>query len=714
MAFRITVLECRVCFRRLSLRESMPFRGAKGDINASIGEDVRLESLTYDGALPRTTSMPHLFPARLTLLLSALACAGLSGAWAVGAEDPPPGARDVLDGLREFYRRTARPDGSFIPGVDPEYRGISDSAYSDLAAVTYACTIHKTFGWELPFESETAEFLLARQRKDGAFFNVAGTVDPDSAEGRTYNTTQGLVALHALGRRPRYDPLPVFEAIVKNDYQSLPAYSTSFFPLAYRCYGRPIPALLDRAIRATMKQADDGYLHDHIAATFHASHYYRLIGKPTPLADGIIARMLRDQKPDGGWLLNMPSRDRHAAFDAVFTLRQEGADRRDCQKAIARAARWALTCRNGDGGFGHFPGSPSDADAVYFQVGVLVMAGVLKPVDPLPPEPELFSWGHLMPVRPGPREEPKKGRAVSKPSTDARELPDWIASVTFSADGKWLATGSADGQARLWDAATGSEVRTFTGHRDVVSSVALSADGRSLATASFDGAARIWDVNTGEILHVLTGHRGAVLAVAYRPDGKTLATGGIDGTVRLWDTSTGQPRAVLSGHRSWVNALAYSPDGDHLASASSDGTLRIWNLTDRAEPRIIEADPAEIRSVAWSRDGRLLAAGVRYGRVKVWNTADWSRRFGIDAHRGDVWSVAFTTDGRRLLTVDGDWDGPGQLKIWDTFTGAPVTGVETPGELLSVAMSPDGGMIAAAGRDGKLHRWNAAEIPLGK
>jgi hypothetical protein len=66
--------------------------------------------------------------------------------------------------------------------------------------------------------------------------------------------------------------------------------------------------------------------------------------------------------------------------------------------AIERAARWVLTCRNSDGGFGHYPGSTSDADAVYFHAGVLLMAGFLKPVEPLPPDPHLLSWGHLMPV----------------------------------------------------------------------------------------------------------------------------------------------------------------------------------------------------------------------------------------------------------------------------------------------------------------------------
>jgi hypothetical protein len=313
-----------------------------------------------------------------------------------GAAENPPSAEEVLRGLQKFYAQTSRADGSFSPGIDPDYKGMSDSAYSDLAAVTYAVTIHKSFGWKLPRAEETIRFLLSRQKQNGDFFNVAGTVDPKSAEGRVYNTTQGIVALHALGLKPRYNPLPVFEEILKSDYKTLPAYSTSFFPLAYLAYGVPIPAEADRRIKATMVQGPDGYLHDHIAATFHASHYYRLIGEPTPMAEKIVARALRDQKKNGSWLLNMPSRDRHATFDAVFTLRQLGGDNPACKKAIDGAARWVLSCRNDDGGFGHFPGSTSDADAIYFQVGVLVMAAYLETTHPA--DPQLLSWGHLMPV----------------------------------------------------------------------------------------------------------------------------------------------------------------------------------------------------------------------------------------------------------------------------------------------------------------------------
>jgi geranylgeranyl transferase type-2 subunit beta len=306
---------------------------------------------------------------------------------------------DVLTGLRDFYKKTAKDDGSFRPGVDPEYEGLSDSAASDLAPVTYAVVIHKTLGWRLPDEKKTIAFLRGRQKQDGAFVNLAGTNDPKTASARVYNTTQGLVALRALGVKPEYDPLPVFEEVMKRDYKDLPPYSTSFFPLAYRAAGKTWPKELDRRVRALMVQADDGYLNNHIAATFHAAHYYALMGEPTPKARAIVARALRDQKPDGSWLINPPARDRHATFDAVFTLRHLGGDSAECRKAVARAAEWALSCRNDDGGFGHFPGSPSDADAVYFQVGTLVMAGFLKPADPLPRDAELLGWGHLMPVK---------------------------------------------------------------------------------------------------------------------------------------------------------------------------------------------------------------------------------------------------------------------------------------------------------------------------
>jgi geranylgeranyl transferase type-2 subunit beta len=327
----------------------------------------------------------------LVVLVSARCVAG-------DEKSASPKPADVLAGVRAFVAQTALPDGSFRPGIDPAYEGMSDSAYSDLAPVTYAVVLHKTFGWRLPHEQETVQFLLSRQQADGAFVNARGTADPKASQARLYNTTQGLVALHALGVRPRHDPRPVLAEILKGDYKKFPPYTTSFFPLAYLAYGQPFPVEADHKIRALLVQADDGYMRNHIAATFHLVHYYRLLKEATPKAEAVLARAVRDQKADGSWFLNPPSWDRHAGFDAVFVLHQLGHDREDCRRAIAKAAAWALTCRNPDGGFGHYPGSTSDADAVYFQIATLVMAGVLRPAEPLPKEPELYSWGHLFPL----------------------------------------------------------------------------------------------------------------------------------------------------------------------------------------------------------------------------------------------------------------------------------------------------------------------------
>lgn len=326
----------------------------------------------------------------VALLVFFLATTGILG------QAPTPDT--VQGGLKHFFAKVARADGSFQPGTRTDYPGMSDSAYSDLAPTVYAVILHKTFGWKLPHEEKTKQFLLGRQGKDGAFVNVLGTADPESAQARAYNTTQGLVALRALGLKPRHDPLPVFDVVLQEDYKKMPLYMTSFFPLAYLCAGKSIPAEADRKIRALMAQADDGYLQEHIASTFHAVHYYRLVGEKTPKTEEIIKRVLKDQNASGSWFMNPPARDRHATFDAAFTLRHLAADRKEVKEALAKATRWVLSCQNRDGGFGHYPGSTSDMDAVYFHVGALVMAGWLRPVDSLPPDPHLLGWGHLMPV----------------------------------------------------------------------------------------------------------------------------------------------------------------------------------------------------------------------------------------------------------------------------------------------------------------------------
>ncbi len=150
-----------------------------------------------------------------------------------------------------------------------------------------------------------------------------------------------------------------------------------------------------------------------------------------------------------------------------------------------------------------------------------------------------------------------------------------IKSVAYSPDGKTALTGSDDGTARLWDAATGKPLYLLLGHTCTINAVAYSPDGRTVLTGSMDNTARLWDVKTGEQLHIL-GHIAFISSVAYSPDGKTILTGSKDTTARLWDVTTGKQLLILEGHTDWISSVAYSPDGKTVLTGSSDYTARLW------------------------------------------------------------------------------------------------------------------------------------------
>src|SRR5687767_6226740 len=127
---------------------------------------------------------------RREFIFRAMCAAGIS----VGLNSCARSHSDILSGLQDFIHRVANPDGSFRPGVDPAYKGTSDTGLSGLASPADATILCATFGWSLPHPDETIAFFQSCQKPDGAFYAPTGSMDQTGPLAKLYNTVQAVVS----------------------------------------------------------------------------------------------------------------------------------------------------------------------------------------------------------------------------------------------------------------------------------------------------------------------------------------------------------------------------------------------------------------------------------------------------------------------------------------------------------------------------------------
>jgi WD40 repeat protein len=256
--------------------------------------------------------------------------------------------------------------------------------------------------------------------------------------------------------------------------------------------------------------------------------------------------------------------------------------------------------------------------------------------------------------------------------------------------------------------------RTLLGHDGDVNAVAYSPDGKWLATASDDGTARLWEADTGTLVRTLDSHPGTTVnALAFHPDGGTLATASDDGLVRLWHhlpAGKHDPKEDILGHKSPVNGVAFSLDGRLLAAGTDDGTVAVWEVSSRRPVRDDFRHDKKVNAVAFNPKvpNRLVSASDD-GTVKVWEpenegTCDPRR---IMTHGSPVTALAFRPDGKVLATVGGD----SPVRLWYAEAGqvrstllGRVEGVT--GSVCALAFHPDGSRVATGNRDMKVYVWD--------
>jgi WD40 repeat protein len=171
---------------------------------------------------------------------------------------------------------------------------------------------------------------------------------------------------------------------------------------------------------------------------------------------------------------------------------------------------------------------------------------------------------------------------------------DWVLALTYNADGKQLASAGLDGTIRTWDVAGNKKVLDIPVTPTpkpppppapqpppiTITALAYSADGKILAAGTADGQIYLFNPADGKPIRNLPGHTSVITGLAFHPGNTLLVSTSKDRSVRLWNLATGQPFKVLEGHTAWVQGLALMNQATRVATVSADQTVRVWELKD--------------------------------------------------------------------------------------------------------------------------------------
>jgi WD40 repeat protein/serine/threonine protein kinase len=303
-----------------------------------------------------------------------------------------------------------------------------------------------------------------------------------------------------------------------------------------------------------------------------------------------------------------------------------------------------------------------------------------------------------------------------------------VAEARFLGAGRFVLTRSAepprgsdtqesDFTARLFDAASGAELRVFRGHTAALSGIAVSPDSRWLVTTSEDRTARVWrlaldtDDPRGTPALEPAPERvfdapGKFHGAAFNPDGRRLALAW-DAGAKVVEVESGEACYALPDHeRRAVVRVAFSPDGRELATIAYDDALRVFRASDGVLLRLCRGDSRNVNGLMWSPDGRFLATWQRQTPVDLWYGSERPFLRVLRGHAAEVRSARFDSSGARILTASAD----GTARIWNAHT-AEVERVLDPGPpsppLVGARFDPTGARVATTDESGLVLVWDA-------
>ncbi|PHH84552.1 hypothetical protein CDD83_1739 [Cordyceps sp. RAO-2017] len=232
-----------------------------------------------------------------------------------------------------------------------------------------------------------------------------------------------------------------------------------------------------------------------------------------------------------------------------------------------------------------------------------------------------------------------------------------ILDLQWSRDSEILYTASADMHLASWDLTSGTRIRRYVGHEEIINTVDVSRRGEELLiSGSDDSSIGVWDPRTKNAVdHIQTDF--PITAVAISQAGNEIFSGGIDNDIRVWDLRKKAVVYSMLGHSDTIMSLRVSPDTQSLVSYAMDSTVRTWDIRPFAptERHIRTLDGAAVgieknlMGAAWDPDSKKIAAGSADGTVVVWSSESGKLMYKLPGHRGAVNCAEFAPGKEPIL-----------------------------------------------------------------